>query len=509
MIRKKLSGNTPKTIKTGIQDMLHLLEQGKNFSGAARIEKQDFHAYVAEIMKNSDEDVRKWLYHLLCLYLDPVDDEAIIRSCLDNVQLELQESQENASWIAAVCAVHAANQSEFEALERQGRFRDFLTDCQIELIASAFRKAPFCLNRVNRQEVYRAIGSGDPITGIWTTKIYSNRFLPIMQKARYRESHIDIPEDMFAELLHHPDDVVRKYTMWAFAQEAEGNLASITKYVPPENARSLESGVLKWYYVKMFQDLSFLQANPDIIEDVQQSLEELKANDREGILIGCGKLGYFDGLANFLVEWEQSDWETNDNVLLRLYEYLAKNINLNGDFREITRYAIKNMGEIPSESARLFLKGFITTEKGRSAMGGNIGAVNAANVQINYGGRNTQINGGADAPEQKKILEEIQKLRASIEKQGIHDEEKVKSVIAHMKYELSSKNQLLENLGGEHVGEMVEELSRAKPKERWKHVDRLLNTLANLVTVVTAAPAATEVREFTEKIISCISGLVG
>ena len=55
---------------------------------------------------------------------------------------------------------------------------------------------------------------------------------------------------MLSELLNHPNEIVRKYAMWAFAQEEGIGFESILPYVRLENAFSMESGKLKWYFVK-------------------------------------------------------------------------------------------------------------------------------------------------------------------------------------------------------------------------------------------------------------------
>ncbi|MCI8538303.1 MAG: hypothetical protein HFF18_06515 [Oscillospiraceae bacterium] len=507
LIRKKLSGNSPKLIKTGVQDMLHLLENGRRFPRVANSERQEFHTFIAEIMKNPDDDVRKWLYHLLCIYVDPIDDAKLIQDTIGNVPVEVQESMENVSWIAAVCAVHAATQDEFDTLVKAGRIQEYLTSPQLKLAASAFRENPF--HTIDKPMLEAAMQPDDSISSIWLTKIFSNRFLPILQRTYYSETHGSVQTDMFVKLLKHPDDVVRKYVMWAFAQESGGNLVSLIPYVPPQDALSLEPGVLKWYFVKMFQDRNFLEHNVDLIQQVKNGLPKMKTNVREGILIGCGKLGYSDVLEDFLIDWEIDAWETDENLLLRLYEYFVKNISYSQDFFEIVKSAIKNMDTLPSESLRLFLTEFLNTEEGKRFMDKANINVYGGNVQFNMGGKNKQFNYSANREQQELLLHKIEELKKGLEQRDYDIEERLDLVMEHITYEIEHRPPTIETSQIQEILDKLDELKQAKPKDRGKHLLGFLSLLSNLLTIASATPAFPEIQAFVSNIVHFVGSLGG
>lgn len=507
LIRKKLSGDSPKLVKTGVQDMLHLFEMGKRFPGAAKRERQEFHAFLAGILKNADDDARKWLYHLLCVYKDPIDDSELIRACIKNVPLEVQESMENVSWITAVCAFHAGSQTEFDAFIKDGKIQDYLMPTQLKLAAAAFREWPF--GTVDRPALEAAMQPDDSISAIWLTKIYANRFLPILQGSHYDETHGEVQTDRFVKLLEHPDDVVRKYTMWAFAQEMGGNLASITSYVPPQNALSLEAGVLKWYFAKLFQDRAFLEDNADLIQHIKGNLRRMKSNVREGILIGCEKLGYIEALADFLIDWEVDDWETNENIQLRLYEYFIKNLNHNQDFFEIIKSAVQNIDKLSSESLRLHLAGFLTTEEGKRFMERSNINVYGGNVQFNFGGKNEQVNQAASMKQHEQLLCKIEELQKELEQRNYDVEEKFDQVMEHITYEVEHRPPTIEASQIQEVLEKLEELKQAKPKERGKYFFGFLSVLSNLLTIASATPAFPAIQEFVANVVRFAVSLLG
>ena len=125
------------------------------------------------------------------------------------------------------------------------------------LAGAAFRDAPF--HSIDRQVYQAVIQPNDPISSIWVTKIYANHFLSILKSGHYSERHGNITTDMLSEFLNHPNEIVRKYAMWAFAQEEGIGFESILPYVRLENAFSMESGKLKWTALASAQ----IQNKPD------------------------------------------------------------------------------------------------------------------------------------------------------------------------------------------------------------------------------------------------------
>lgn len=507
LIRKKLSADSPKVIKMGIQDMLALLEKGRRFPGIARMEKQDFQAFIMNILENSDVDVRKWLYHLLCVYHDPYVNEILLHHCIKNVSVEIQEASqdgiENISWIVAVGATHSTTQSEFITFLKNGKFYEYLTDSQIMLAGAAFRDAPF--HSIDRQVYQAVIQPNDPISSIWVTKIYANHFLSILKSGHYSERHGNITTDMLSELLNHPNEIVRKYAMWAFAQEEGIGFESILPYVRLENAFSMESGKLKWYFVKMFQDLNFL--NRDLLQEVGGRLRKLPVNVREGILIGCDKADYSFDLADFLLDWETSGWEENENVLLRLYEYFVKNLDKNQDFYEVIKSAVKNIDKLPSKQIRQFIRKFLSTENGRCFMD-STGINISGNVQINYGNYNRQVNQEADKNRNRQILEKLETLQKLFEQEKDDFDEKFNQQMSHIEYECG---QLLQKAGMSQYQDIVEkldELKCAKPKERGKHIAGFLSTLSNLITITSVTPVYPEFQAFVENMLIYVDTLL-
>ncbi|MBR7056241.1 MAG: hypothetical protein IKI17_04040 [Oscillospiraceae bacterium] len=499
MIRKKLCSDNPKIIKTGIQDMLYLFETGHRFAGGAKDDKADFKAFIMELLRNNDYDVRKWLYHLLCFCPLWNDKEDITSRCLDNISLELEENNiENISWIVAVCGVNCDSLSSFDPLLRRNSIFDYLSPKQVQLASSAFRIDPLYV--FDRKQISSALEELEPISPIWLTKMYANQFLPIMKRHAYLRKHGEIPTDAFVQLLKHPDREVRKYVMWAFAQEPGGNMSSMTPYVPLDHALSLEAGIQKWYFVKLFQDHRFLNEHEDFIQQVGLQLHSFPTNVREGILIGCKKLGYSDSINDFILDWEQDEWESSESIRLGLYEYIANNINNNQDFVEITRAVIRNIEEISFPSVQIFLRQYLLLERSNS-MSQYKTEIHAQNVQYNVGGNNSQINtpttidSAMALGHQKESIDhlkkEIEELRKRIDQSVDYTDERIEGMVAHLDYGLKDLKESTATVYSEQIQQLSEKLQGiviAKPKKRGEKINDFLSTTANIATVAATTP---------------------
>lgn len=514
LVRKKFLYKNTKLVKAGTQDMIRCFESGRNFSGREIEYKRDFDAILLNELRNEDDDVRKWLYHLLCLYTSQEKEKQLLDSCLDNIPLEVSSNKENISWIAAVCGVHSEKQSDFETYVKMSKFQDYLSIQQIRLAGSAFRNEPFY--PIDHAMLQKAMHPDDHISAIWLTKVFANQFLPIVSRNQYNKNHGNMQIDMFIELLKHPNDVVRKYTMWAFAQERGGNLNSIIPYVPLSNVFSLESGVLKWFFVKMFQDSYFLDNNKDFLEHLKPKLGGLEPNDREGILIGCAQLGYQESIADILIDWEIGCWETNENILLRLYEYFLKNINKNDNFYEIIESAIANIDTIHSSAIRNLLLEFMKTKKGKDNM--KIGNINVfgGNPQINTGGNNTQINSAIQAQDQDQIYQKLIEIQEQLEQQDYYADEKYNNLIAHLDYELDQMESVLKDyLQSDEISAIrqhlsdLEKLKNAPPKERGHRIMRAIATIADLITIASSMQFYPEIMSFAQNTAIYMQELLG
>ena len=341
LIRNYLYSKNPKTVKSGIQEMLNLLECGLVFPKIDKIRLMDFHSILFEILKYNDFDIRKWTYHLLCVYSDPIDISRLINAAISNIEIESQQSIENISWIVAFCGAHSKSKCVFDEYLVKGSITDYLSKTQIELASAAFREYPFY--DISNKFIMDAINPNDFISPIWITKIYANQFKYFKDSSCYYNNHGGISNDILADLLNHPNEVVRKYSMWAFAQDT----SSWHTPVRLENTFNLESGMLKWHLVNLFQNDMFIKSNSDFIEEISRRIRDMTVADKEGVILGCKKLGYSEQISELLIDWSQSTWETNENLLVNLYSYFAKFSNENTDYFELTKSAINNMDHLP------------------------------------------------------------------------------------------------------------------------------------------------------------------
>jgi len=507
-IREKLSNRNAKILKIGIQEMLFYFEHNIVFSRYDEIYKKDFNSFLRLALKHPDFDIRKWTYHLLCFCQNNPDHLQLVEQCLKNISLELNENTENLTWIAAVCGAHLGTGDRFEAAIRPVKLQDYLTASQIRFAASTYQKA--INQRIDHKTVRKAISSGDMLTAIWLTKIYANQFLPIGALSDYREKHGEISEEEMNELLRHPSAVVRKYAMWAFAQE-KGHLATVTPYVPVKDAFSLEPGVRKWYFVKAFQDKNFLESNPDFIQEVQRQLRTLPVNDREGILIGSEKLGYSPALASLFCIWAGEPWENNEPLLLRLMRYIASHSEQNDDFYEITMRAVKNIDTIPEESVRSFLTNFFMSERRAKQMDKNGQTFNfnapITNLQI---GSNNAIYMNHEK-EKEDLVQKLRQLTEDLHQQQSISDEKYQDLVAHINCELSMVQDTVSSIQDkakwEQVLSLLNDLKQVQPKERHIKLGDGVSALADFITIASIPSLSPSIFSFVKHVIQFIKDL--
>lgn len=490
IVREKLSSNKPKIAKTGIQDFIVLLEQNRRFPGMAILEKRDFQAKIMSLLENEDEDIRKWTYHLLCL--QPLDDgELIAKRCAQNIKLELEcENIENISWITAVNAVNSRDFDQFNCYLSSYSIRDFLTPNQLKLSASAFRVEPYY--EIESKLIFSALDEENPISPIWLTKTFANQYLPAIGSRR--TTPIQINMDAFASLLHHPHPDVRKYTMWAFAQEQNGNIASVWKYMPLSDAMSQENGILKWYLVKAFQDLDFLRNNPDFVSTIKNSLKGLDKSVREGILIGSKKQSWHQeklpaAIEDLIVNWESAAWEVDENIRLRLYEFIVKNSASCHTFRDILNYVKHNLDYLDSENIKQYFQQLAFTEERVAIVNNYYGNINGANVQVNFGGTNTQVVNPDVEKEISKFAKNLEKLQEEIKNRDPFTDDQITRMTDTIMYELNryGKKALSDDVL-QNVSDRLKAIQEAAPTKRKANALDFLSALANLTTVASATP---------------------
>lgn len=494
-IREKLMSNNPKTVKTGIQDMLGLFETGNQFSGIDRIAKDDFLAFILRILKSPDEDVRKWLYHLLCLSPLSAEKKTINEHCLRNVPLELSiKNKENISWIVAVCAVNSVDLQSFDSLMSKHSIPDILSSEEIRLAGSAFCVDPFF--KIEKEQIAIALDDLSGISPVWLTKIYANQFLPIMRKNGFLQKHGQISTEAFVTLLQHPNEEVRKYTMWALAQEVGGHMSTILPYVPLEKALSLESGVRKWYFVKMFQDGIFLRKHLDFIQEVKSNLPSFHSNVREGILMGCKKLGYSEILDEFILDWERKVMDSNEDesVCLKLYEYIFQNSQQNSDYLAVTKAAMRNIEKISYPSVKKIAEQYLTLER-RNHMEHPTQVFNGTVYQVNNGGNNRQVNNvGNDEQMEialKALNDAIETIKQKIDTEHEYTDEIIDGLISHMEYEFGKLDKNIQEQYSRQLDQMydkLQEVKNAPQKRRGEKIVSFLSTTASVMTVATATP---------------------
>ncbi len=499
IIRNSLCSSTPKIIKTGIQEMLNLFECGLDFPRFDRKSQQDFHSYIFKILKNSDYDIRKWMYHLLCVYDDPINLLRLIDASLANIEIEAQQSIENISWIVAVCGAHADSKQQLDKYLKQGNIFDYLTGTQIEIAASAFREQP--LYNINKKILYDSLMPDDAIGPIWITKIYANQFKYFKNSNHYFNNHGEVSNGILSELLNHTDDVVRKYSMWAYAQD----IKTWQTPVRLENIFSLESGVLKWNLVKLFQNGMFLNSHPDFIQEISSKINTMTNADKEGIILGCKKLGYSDSVAELLIDWEQSTWENNENLLLGLYSYFAKFSNRNPDYFEVTRCAFDNMNDLP-ENIQKFYQNFKKTKEGEAFMDKQINNF-YGNTQVVYGGHGTQIINDNSSNIKDELIKEIRKTQDILEQKEISIEEFAdfkNHIIFELEEQHNINNWINENPQIQTIIDKLDNINNVDNKNIKTTINDVLSTLANIVTILSVTQSFPQIVLFFNNIVSRI-----
>ena len=326
--------------------------------------------------------------------------------------------------------------------------------------------------------------------------MYANQFLPVMRENGYLRNHGQISTEAFVTLLQHPIEEVRKYTMWAFAQEPGGHMSTILPYVPLEKALSLESGVRKWYFVKLFQDGNFLREHLDFIQEVKSNLPSFHSNVREGILMGCKKLGYSEILDEFILDWEEKvmDSYEEESVCLKLYEYIFQNSKQNSDYWAVTKAAIRNIDKISYPSVKNLAEQYLTLERS-SNMEHPTQVFNGTVYQVNNGGINSQVNNlGADEQAGTALIalnDAIEILKQKIDTEHEYTDDKIEGLISHMEYEFGKLDMNIQKQYSRQLDQMYEKLQEVKnapQKQRSEKFISFLSTTASVMTVATATP---------------------
>lgn len=509
LIRAKLNSTDTKIAKTGIQSYISHIENCQNLPGAAIIERADLRASIVSCLQSNDYDLRKWCYHLLCL--KPMFfDEELCRICLENVYIELAaENIENVSWILAVLSANITDDRILRKELNNTVFEEVLTPLQISISSFCYRLMPIGgisreRDRFSSDVIKQIIESDDSLSAIWVTKMFSNQFVKLLKANNYANTHATIDTNLFSQLLYNDDSVVRKYTMWAFAQDSTGGMEMVVPFLPYEKLGRFDAGVKKWYYVKMFQDLDYIQNNPDIIQDIRSRMRTFPPSVREGIIIGISKASYDPCVADLIIDWEQNALQEPKSICIPVYQYIAENWKKNEDFREIMMAAISNKDTSKILADANLLNGIAFDIK--EGKGVNIQSItNHGNLQINESGNNYQsIYQSADHNEVVlRIIEEVQKKIDA----GCELTDKNFSVlIPHLEFELHEHDSEKHDDGYRKISDQIKALKDAKKKHRLDRVKDILSNAANIVTFATAAP---QIIDLVTKIVSHISNIFG
>lgn len=482
--REKLMSSEAKIRKTGIQDMLYCFENNQFFPRIAKEENEDFKSYLLELIDDSDPDVRKWLYHLLCL--QPFGkDNIIFEKCLNNAKKESEcNNIENLSWITSVCAVTSQDQKTFEDAIKSSIIYEQLSYEEFKLSSSAFSLEPYY--NLNNKFLLSTLDNGSRLSSMWLTKIFSNQFIPKFKDNKYNEIHNNLPVNAFASLLQHSSLDVKKYAMWAFAQE-KGNISSLNDFIPLYKVDSLDSGVRKWYYVKMFQDESFLNKNSDYIQYVAENIIHFENNVCEGILMGCNKLGYSDTIVDLILKWESLNNNKTEVTLLGIYKYILNNYDKNEDFYELTKYAVERVNDFQMPNLKKFINKFLSTQKGRVFMREQEVNYYGNNIQVNYGGHNTQNNYYPTEKDIDNLIHNINEIKVLIEEKDCVLDENFINMIKHMDYEFSK----ITNQNNEHIQSIYckyNELKTVKKEKRIEKLKEFISFISDAMTIVSSVP---------------------
>ncbi len=505
LIREKLANSTPKIVKTGVQEVLDYFERGYIFSRYDSISWNDLYSHIRKLSKSNDFDIRKWIYHLLCVYNDPINDmSSLINALFENIEIEASENIENISWIVAACGAHAKSQECFEDQIKKNDIKEYLTEFQIKLSSSSFREAPFYI--IDSNVISKAISQDDIISPIWITKIYANKYKYYCDSSNY----IDVSYSVLNNLIDHPSEIVRKYSMWAYAQD----ISSWETPIKLEDVLKQETGVLKWNLVKLFQNNDFIENNLDFIKEIEYKIKNLKIAEKEGIILGCKKLGYSKNVSDLLISWTQSIGEDNENLLLNLYSYFADYSKNNCNYYEITQSAIRNIDRLP-KVLQHYYRSLQNIERKRMGLSNQINNFSIQNINNGNGVQNNDFiinnynnNYNKDID---KLLKEIKECKNHIEKKEFIEDDIFEDFKNHVEYELKyfGPEFLRKEPEMKKVTTKFEEIKISKKTDRKEKVKEFLEILANVVTALSFTQNLMDIISFVKKILKYINDLIG
>ena len=495
-IRSKLVSDNNKLIKLGIQQLLENFEHRIYFEKYDVLQKKDFNAIVHTILRNSDdEDVRKWLYHLLCLYKPNIEDKDKIKLfCLNNIE---KENKENISWIVALIAAYATDQNSFACTMDSSDIKGILTRSQLDICASTYREDPFCF--LENRQISKLVDSEDNISQIWLTKIFANNIN--WPSNKYQKNHSAVTEDVICSLFYNSDETVQKYSVWAFAQ---GGTSYFEKLYAKTNFSNLNPGQQKWYFTCLFSDEDYIANEPDHAKEIlKKELFSYPDNIREGIINGLTKSKYSPLLSQNICEWFESDEEENETIQLLLLEYLIKHFNQNTDFQDILNRVKCNVESLPTplKNAIILFEKRINEKEGTR--------MNSVTIEKNFG---LVITGNHNSVSQSFGNSDIEAITKCIDllKSSLKNEDKCfldETELEDIKNSLTYLTNTCDILNESFIAEMTslrEQIQSINVRENKCYIERILNALLKLTNLCKAEEKADSIVELVKNILATL-----
>lgn len=506
-VRSKLTSDENKTIKIGVQQMLHQFELGNRFERYNKKSENDFNAHLHYILKKTDDsDVRKWVYHLLCHY-KPNDDNKTLNCCFENIA---KENCENVSWIAALSATHARTMEEYQDII-DANLSEYLTSTQIRVCASSYRDFPFW--DLHTTNMYKLVDSCDTISQIWLTKIFANNIR--LASKKYLINHDNVTEDVIAALFYNDDETVRKYAVWAFAQGGKNMFEKLSNRI---DFNKLDDGQKKWFYTCLFGDECFIEKNELYVKEIlKNNIPSCSKSVREGAVNGLIKSGYLNILSDDIFGWFESSFEDDETIQMLLFEYLSRFYYEDKTFVDIFESLLNNMETLPPK-LKLVVQNFKCTKEGRRIM-----MENRINIEKNYGAiniieniENVEITPSNYAEVLENIqhsIDDLNKTLNSIDKYFIKEQD-FGDLISNLEYLLKDE---MENIKDTNISNnqailnqlyvINDSVCQLKISNDKLTLGKILEYLANFTTIC-ASVNAPEIVEFIKSFVSSIKGFI-
>lgn len=502
-VRKKLVSTDHKIMKIGIQQLLNKFEIGYNFEYYDKIQKEDFNAKIHFILQHTeDEDVRKWLYHLLCHY-NPKDNGATRDICKRKIK---NESLENISWITALIASHSKDINEFESFVNSSKIKSFLNNDQIKICACAYRDHPFYIPE--KLKINKSIDADDWLSQIWLTKIFANNIK--FGNKSYKVNHSAVTEDVIAGLFYVDNEIVRKYSIWAFSQLECFGFYTLNKRV---DFSKLDTGQQKWYFNTLFSDNDYVSKETEHAKDILKcQLFSFPKSVREGMISGLIRAGYIKKLSYNICEWFEDDKEDDPIIKMLLGEYIIKHSGKDECFKEILDSLTRNITTLPLQlqsEVSYFLsinKRSVYTMKNELKIENNYGQVVLGDVE--------NLTQNIDHKDLTEIMRNVDSIMSDIRNidDRTFDSKNVDDIKSELMYlvsqQLTESRQFLNQNILQKMDELNESIKALDNNKSKPTFEKIVGIISNLITISTGI-GSTELFQFIKDAVSSLSKFFG